>query len=311
MFAWVCVRVIYYQSEHSEETNWCFIPYRFPVARVITVYLPLLFCWILTAAFAYRSVRILVACEAQIAKIQQLADASRRYSLNPEMDDSMGAATPPSSSSPQNLTLVEQRQQQRAEYRRYLSEQNGQARGISSIGNSQAIGRWKSEDTMEAHLLASNSMEKKDDSGTPSKEMLQLRDVQRRLLLIPTLFILCRFPGFIYRIAEFIWTTMKGDGRPLPPGWDGFTLVLATFDSAQGIITCAIFVLGFREVRKAWLNLLSCRGREIPPPAVVSEYATHTYESGWGNPDLKEVFNADAVGPHATKPYGLGNEGQK
>jgi len=44
------------------------------------------------------------------------------------------------------------------------------------------------------------------------------------------------------------------------------------------------------EVRKAWLNLLSCRGREIPPPAVVSEYATHTYESGWGNPDLKVSF---------------------
>mmetsp|Transcript_28134 Transcript_28134/g.39115 ORF Transcript_28134/g.39115 Transcript_28134/m.39115 type:complete len:249 (-) Transcript_28134:138-884(-) len=51
-----------------EETSWCFIPYRFPFARIMTVYIPLFLCWGLTIIFCYRSIRILVFYERGISQ---------------------------------------------------------------------------------------------------------------------------------------------------------------------------------------------------------------------------------------------------
>jgi len=79
------------------------------------------------------------------------------------------------------------------------------------------------------------------------KDIQRMRAYQRRLLLIPLLFVVARFPGFVYRMAEMIWYLHLGQTEHLPSAWDWLSIALALGDPAQGIINASIFVFGYSE----------------------------------------------------------------
>eukprot|EP00470_Lotharella_oceanica_P005005 CAMPEP_0170175266 /NCGR_PEP_ID=MMETSP0040_2-20121228/8364_1 /TAXON_ID=641309 /ORGANISM="Lotharella oceanica, Strain CCMP622" /LENGTH=322 /DNA_ID=CAMNT_0010417185 /DNA_START=275 /DNA_END=1243 /DNA_ORIENTATION=+ len=123
---------------------------------------------------------------------------------------------------------------------------------------------------------------------TKEKDIQSMRAYQRRLLLIPLLFVVARFPGFVYRMAEMVWYVHLGETDHLPSSWDWLSIALAFGDPAQGIINASIFVFGYKEVRIAWANVF---GLSAEPPQLErhGSYSPSAVSEALLNPDEATV----------------------
>ena len=90
-----------------------------------------------------------------------------------------------------------------------------------------------------------------------------IKELQRRLLLIPLWFIVLRLPGFVYRVAE-LSNYLVHSHQPLPDSWKWLSVAMAIGDPLQGVVNGYLFVFGVREVREYWYYFLCVKnGDEV------------------------------------------------